>query len=186
MPTCYLPHVGILPILQWLISLERTPPPTRRLLTIERTQGWAMLAFYPLDQLFYLTSHGIMSPTVELPFASTVSKLVPGAPQQVKLDAAKMSRWSVRFWAVYVVLQLVHLREDRILLLKRQKALKKVRGPEHEELKNRWGAWYNELAVNLAYFPLTIHWYIPHFLCRLIPGLHIYIGPWRRASSRTM
>ncbi|KAI0034218.1 hypothetical protein K488DRAFT_84192 [Vararia minispora EC-137] len=148
---------GILPIVQWLISLERSPPPTRRLLTIERTQGWAMLAFYPLDHLYYLITHDLMSPTLSLPFANSISKRPPGI-QQLRLDSAKISRWSTRFWAVYVILQLIHLREDRALLLRRQKALKKARGLEHANMKKQWEGWYNELAVNLAYFPLTIHW----------------------------
>ena len=35
--------------IQWPITLERAPLPTRRLLTIQRTQGWLMLVFSPLS-----------------------------------------------------------------------------------------------------------------------------------------
>lgn len=44
---------GLLPIIQWLSSIERNRPPTRRLLTLERLQGWSMLAYYPLEHLYY-------------------------------------------------------------------------------------------------------------------------------------
>ncbi|KAI9450926.1 hypothetical protein BJY52DRAFT_136248 [Lactarius psammicola] len=37
----------VLSIIHQFIALERTLPPTPRLLTIERTQGWSMLAFFP-------------------------------------------------------------------------------------------------------------------------------------------
>ncbi|KZV73005.1 hypothetical protein PENSPDRAFT_750479 [Peniophora sp. CONT] len=149
---------GILPIIQWLVALERSPPPTRKLLNIERTQGWAMLAFYPLDQVYYLITHGVMSPSVSLPLPLIAEKASSGKAKKLELNSTKLTLWSTRCWMVYVVLQLAHLREDRALLVKRQRSLKKVRGPEHAEVKRRWDAWYNELAVNLAYLPLTIHW----------------------------
>jgi hypothetical protein len=64
----------------------------------------------------------------------------------------------------YVVLQLAHLREDRTLLVKRQRALdklssrEKLQPLERVELARRWDAWYNELAVNLSFLPMTVHW----------------------------
>ncbi|VDB83761.1 unnamed protein product [Peniophora sp. CBMAI 1063] len=150
---------GILPIIQWLVALERAPPPTRKLLNIERTQGWAMLAFYPLDHLYYLITHGVMSPSISLPLPVVAEKRsTTFDANKYELSPTKLTLWSTRCWSVYVILQLLHLREDRALLIKRQRALKKVRGPEHAEIKRRWDAWYNELAVNLAYLPLTIHW----------------------------
>lgn len=69
---------------------------------------------------------------------------------------------------MYVLLQLAHLREDRVLLKRRAKALSKEKGvagvngtglnEERKELGRRWDAWWNELAVNLGYLPLTVHW----------------------------
>jgi len=41
------------------------------------------------------------------------------------IDGA-ISLWSTRLWMVYVVLQLAHLRENRALLVKRQRALDKL------------------------------------------------------------
>jgi hypothetical protein len=154
----------MLPIIQWLISLERAPPPTRRLLTIERTQGWSMLAFYPLSHLSYLRTHDLIPPpppTAPLP-------LLPSQPgrnnESTTAVSFSFSSWSSRFWAAYVILQLAHLREDRALLVKRQRALNKLspkeglQPEERVELAQRWDAWYNELAVNLSYLPMTIHW----------------------------
>ncbi|KAF8486270.1 hypothetical protein DFH94DRAFT_177832 [Russula ochroleuca] len=147
---------GMLPIIQWLISLERAPPPTRRLLTIERTQGWTMLAFYPLQHLSYFRKHDLIPTALPLP---------PGLPssgklRRVTINPAAISLWSSRLWATYIVLQLAHLREDRSLLIKKRRALSRLSSVEKEraELARRWDTWYNELAVNLSFLPMTIHW----------------------------
>ncbi|KAI0067265.1 hypothetical protein BV25DRAFT_1959929 [Artomyces pyxidatus] len=147
----------MLPIVQWLISLERSPPPTRRLLTIERTQGWSMLAFYPLQNLYYLRSRDIIPASLPIPAPPIFTR--SKAPLTIPIDSTSLSLWSTRLWALYVCLQLAHLREDRALLIRRQRALgrDKVR-LQQDDLRRRWDAWYNELAVNLAYLPMTIHW----------------------------
>ena len=147
----------MLPIIQWLISLERTPPPTRRLLTIERTQGWAMLAFYPLHHLSYFRKHDIIPPALPLPPGLSLS----GKPRQLTINEAAVPRWSSRLWAAYIVLQLAHLREDRALLIKKQRAISRLQSMEKEraEIARRWDRWYNELAVSLSFLPMTIHWY---------------------------
>jgi len=149
---------GMLPIIQWLISLEHAPPPTRRLLTIERTQGWSMLAFYPLQHFSYFRKHDIIPTTLPLP--AVLSSQSSGKPRQVTINVATVSQWSSRLWATYVVLQLAHLREDRTLLIKKQRALGQLSSVEKEraELSRRWDRWYNELAVNLSFLPMTIHW----------------------------
>jgi len=58
------------------------------------------------------------------------------------------------------VLQLAHLREDRTLLIKKQRAISRLNSMEKEraEIARRWDRWYNELAVNLSFLPMTIHW----------------------------
>ena len=128
-----------------MISLERSPPPTRRLHTIERTQGWTMLFFFPLQHLSFLRTNDL------------VPRRIPTANDRT------LSLWSTRFWMAYVVLQLAHLREDRALLVKRQRALDKLNAREklqpleRVELARRWDAWYNELAVNLSFLPMTAH-----------------------------
>jgi hypothetical protein len=163
-------ETGMLPIIQWLISLERAPPPTRRLLTIERAQGWSMLAFYPLQHISYLRAHELIPAVLSLPSLS-------GKSRPVTINKPAVSLWSSRLWAVYVVLQLEHLREDRALLLKRQRALnrlspkEKLQPEERAELVRRWNAWYNELAVNLSYLPMTIHWYLASLFVSVHPTL---------------
>ncbi|EAU83106.1 hypothetical protein CC1G_11632 [Coprinopsis cinerea okayama7 len=149
---------GLLPIFQWLISLERSPPATRTLLTIERLQGWSMLAYYPLEHLYYLVSHGIIPSTITSPLSLFSSK-----PKKIKLDAGKLSLWSTRFWAVYVFLHFAHLIEDRKLLIQRQRALRKSKAnglsaEEKKDIRNRWDAFWSEVVINLGYLPLTIHW----------------------------
>jgi hypothetical protein len=180
--------IGMLPIIQWLISLERTPPPTRRLLTIERTQGWSMLAFYPLQHLSYFRNHDIIPTTLPLP--AVLPSQSSGKPRQVTINVAAVSRWSPRLWATYVVLQLAHLREDRTLLLKKQRSLNRLGSVEKEraELARRWDTWYNELAVNLSFLPMTIHWcvFCPFSLSYLAYFTHFNSGPSRKVSSRTM
>jgi len=146
----------LLPIFQWLISLERKPQPTRNLQVIERLQGWAMLGYYPLEHLAYLVSHGIIPARIRN-FSGK---------KTVGLDGNVLGRWSCRFWALYVLLQFAHLGEDRQLLRSRQKALRKARGTgltalEKRELGQRWDDWWSELVVNIGYLPLTIHWYVP-------------------------
>lgn len=158
----------MLPILQWLISLEKNPPPTRNLLTVERMQGWVMLAFYPLEHLSYFVSHSIVPTSLPslrsfLPFASANQE------KRTRVDTAALGLWSTRLWALYVGLQLVHLREDRMLLKARERTLQKAKakGPsltiEREELRKKWDAYWNEVAVNLSYLPLTIHWCVSGF-----------------------
>ena len=150
----------MLPIFQWLISLERKPQPTRRLRAIERLQGWAMLGYYPLEHLSYLVSHGIIPARIRNPVSVFSGKKTVG------LDADVLGRWSCRFWALYVLLQFAHLGEDRQLLRSRQRALRKARGVgltglEKQELGQRWDGWWSEVVVNIGYLPMTIHWYAP-------------------------
>ncbi|KAL5535828.1 hypothetical protein ACEPAF_3922 [Sanghuangporus sanghuang] len=147
---------GLLPIYQWLTSLERMPAPTRKLLTIERIQGWSMLLYYPFEHLYYLRTHGILPEKIDLsvPFAKNLS---------VKLNASKLALWSTRAWAIYVFLHLSHLREDARLLRLRERALAKSRSNgdaevEKADLAKRKFVLRNEFIENLANVPLTIHW----------------------------
>ena len=78
----------------------RAPLPTRLLLHTERPQGLSMLVYHPLEHAHCLTSHSILP-----------------------LSPAKHTSWSCRGWAAYVVLQLVHLKEDWRLVKRRERAL---------------------------------------------------------------
>ncbi|KAH9481246.1 hypothetical protein JR316_0005768 [Psilocybe cubensis] len=149
---------GLLPIFQWLISLERNPPATRKLLTIERLQGWSMLAYYPLEHLSYLGSHGIIPATIPSPATIFSSK-----KKFIRLDPAKLGMWSCRFWGIYVVLQFAHLIEDWKLLKQRQSSIRKAKGTgltreEKVEMHQRRDAFWSEVVTNFSNFPLTLHW----------------------------
>ncbi|KAL9938876.1 hypothetical protein V8E36_002595 [Tilletia maclaganii] len=162
---------GILPIVKWMIALERQPPPTRLLHNIERIQGWSMLIYCPLEAVAYLGMHSI------LPISAS------------KQNACWL--WGSRMWALYVGLQLLHLVEDNRLLRLRARALERSRGhppplprptgagaasekgstaltEEQTQTRNLWNelhdrkeAILNELWVNLGYLPLTVHWSHP-------------------------
>ncbi|KAF8173042.1 hypothetical protein BJ912DRAFT_88082 [Pholiota molesta] len=149
---------GLLPIVQWLISLERSPPATRRLLTIERLQGWSMLAYYPLEHLYYLGLRGIIPSTIPSPFS-----LFSPKKTRLTLDFNKIALWSTRFWAAYVFLHFAHLIEDRKLLKQRHSSIRKAKGTglsreEKKEMQERWDAFWSEVVINLGYLPLTVHW----------------------------
>ncbi|KAI9449105.1 hypothetical protein BJY52DRAFT_1092340, partial [Lactarius psammicola] len=105
----------MLPIIQWLIALERAPPPTNRL-TIERTQGWSILAFFPLQQLSILRTNDLIPAVLPLPIPFE-------KPRHVTIKNGAISLRLTRLWMAYVVLQLAHLHEDRALLVKRQRAI---------------------------------------------------------------
>ncbi|KJA14516.1 hypothetical protein HYPSUDRAFT_150319 [Hypholoma sublateritium FD-334 SS-4] len=149
---------GLLPIFQWLISLERSPPATRKLLTIERLQGWSMLAYYPLEHLYYLGAHGIIPAAVTSPFS-----LFSAKKTKLSLNFNKIALWSTRFWAAYVFLHFAHLVEDRKLLKLRHTSMRKAKASglsveEKEEMNQRWDAFWSEVVINMGYLPLTIHW----------------------------
>ena len=109
-----------------------------------------MLVYYPLEHAYYLAGHSI------LPLSAA--------------KQAKYALWSCRAWAAYVVLQLVHLREDWRLVNRRERALERdfasgtveKTGAEaerlREEVRRRKVAIWNELVVNFGYLPLTLHW----------------------------
>lgn len=137
---------GLLPIIQWLSSLERSQPQTRKLLNIERLQALAMLAYYPLEHAYYLGSQSIIR----------VSPRTSG----------KLAMWSCRIWALYIVLQFGHLREDMKLLAQDERAARAARkGGEvsseataNRVLVKRKSALWNQLLVNIGNFPLALHW----------------------------
>lgn len=148
--------LGLLPIVQWMISMERSPPPTRVLLTIERLQGWSMLAYYPLEHLYYLRAHDLIPAAVP-----SLMSLVRRSSKRVQLNTNTLGMWSCRAWAVYVILQFAHLIQDRKLLLMSEKNLRKSKGvasEDKEDLRKRWGAFWNEVVANSANLPLAIHW----------------------------
>ncbi|KIM27539.1 hypothetical protein M408DRAFT_329981 [Serendipita vermifera MAFF 305830] len=192
---------GLLPIIQWLLSLSRTPPPTRSLKTIETLQALSMLVYYPLEHLSFLSTKKVISLS---PTCTT-----------------KYSLWSSRAWAIYVVLQFLHLREDWGLVMMRERALKRdarttittattssTREGEKQlgasmsayaeeqhlqaEILKRKSAIINELIVNLGYLPLTVHWSLKTGLFKndvwvhvfgMIAAVYSFRGSWRASRG---
>ncbi|KAI0648977.1 hypothetical protein C8Q79DRAFT_484418 [Trametes meyenii] len=190
---------GLLPIFQWMISMERNPAPTRKLCTIERLQGWSMLGYYPLEHLYYLLSHSIISDKIPLPSITAFIPLIRTRPSEkhIPLNLGTLGLWSTRFWAAYVVLQLAHLREDNKLLRLRERTLSKTKtGPsaaDKEDISKRKRALTSELIVNLAYLPQTIHWSLEKGIfenevwldiCGLIAGIASWKSGWEATALR--
>jgi hypothetical protein len=147
-----------------------------------------MLAFYPLSHISYLVSNSVMSTTAPS-LLSVFNHKSKGA--DVTINAGKLSLWSTRLWAAYIVLQFVHLSEDRKLLLQRHRALAKAKGKsvareaEKAELAERWDVLWNAAAVNLAFFPQSIHWSVASVLLSSYVEL-LYAGHWKKAFSPMM
>lgn len=107
-----------------------------------------MLAYYPLEHAYYLGSQSIIR----------VSPRTSG----------KLAMWSCRIWALYIVLQFGHLREDMKLLAQDERAARAARkGGEvsseataNRVLVKRKSALWNQLLVNIGNFPLALHWYV--------------------------
>jgi len=164
---------GLVSVLHWLIMLEKSQPPSRKLLTLERLQAWSLLAYSPLEQLYYLGAH----------------KIVPISAKR----QGQLSRWSSRLWGVYLVLQFIHLREDTLLLYHREKALKGVVLDREErlEIQKRKDAIRNEVWVNGAYFIQMLHWSLEKGLYKheiwthimgLIAAIASFRGGWNATS----
>lgn len=83
-----------------------------------------MLCYYPLEHVYWLLVHSIIPSTVSPPLGVPLKPSEP-KPTKITLDAGVISRVSTRFWAVYVLLQFLHLREDRRLLKVRERAVNK-------------------------------------------------------------
>lgn len=113
-----------------------------------------MLGYYPLEHLSFLASKEVIPST----YASPISK------RKVNLNPGILGLWSVRCWALYVLLQFAHLREDQKLLIMQQRTLKKAKQVNVEteteklNLAKRWDSFYNELVLNLGNLPLALHW----------------------------
>ncbi|EIW57688.1 uncharacterized protein TRAVEDRAFT_150287 [Trametes versicolor FP-101664 SS1] len=190
---------GLLPIYQWMTTLERSPSPTRKLRTIERLQGWSMLGYYPLEHLYYLLSHDIIPDKITLPSLTAFVPFIRTRPstKHIPLQLGTLGLWSTRFWAAYVFLQLAHLREDEKLLRVRARTLAKTKtgasAAEKAELKQRKKALTSELIVNLAYLPQTLHWSTEKGIfenevwldiCGLVAGIASWKSGWEATALK--
>lgn len=111
-----------------------------------------MIGYYPLEHLAYLCNQGVVPSSITLPLSRKL----------ITLNTGVMGMWSCRFWALYVLLQLLHVREDRKLLQQRDRDLKKAKvvptAAEKQEIQSRWDTLWNEVVVNVGNLPLALHW----------------------------
>ncbi|KAL2357429.1 hypothetical protein BJ546DRAFT_309688 [Cryomyces antarcticus] len=138
---------GLLSIYQWAKSTYHSPPADGLLRRVAWAQVAVNAAYQYLENGAYLAQHGIL----------------PGR----SWTAAKQTRWwvwSSRFWAAHVVLDFVRLARVRQLRL-RNRGAAGVSGVGGEgEKEDRVEAareetrWWDEIYVNAAYAPLTLHW----------------------------
>ncbi|WFD19551.1 hypothetical protein MCAP1_001785 [Malassezia caprae] len=148
---------AVLPMIQWMVGLERSPPPTRNLQFIERLQALSMVVYSPMEAVAYLAMHKILPVT----------------------DAVQDWLWlyGCRLWAAYVVLDFWHIIEDHRVLRTNARALEKSRGhpgpagsekgmsDEQRETRRLWAGLrerknmlLTQFWVNVGYLPLTVHW----------------------------
>ncbi|GAA5832227.1 hypothetical protein JCM5353_008205 [Sporobolomyces roseus] len=154
---------GIFPIIQWAQSLNdpATRPKDGQLLMIQRLQTISMLIYYPLEHTYYLAGKGIFKIK----------------PQRI----GQMAIWSCRFWAAYVVLQILHIRRSFVLLSREKNTIlrstrQRIASGKHDSetsdnekkqlkvLQQRSEDLKNDCWVQAGYLPLTAHWSLPNGL----------------------
>lgn len=119
---------GLVPLSVWAVETWAQPPQDPVLRGIAYTQVAANLAYQPLENIAYLAMHNII-------------------PASVVSERAQTLLWiySCYLWALHVVLDLGRLY--------RESQLQKT-----GELPKNDFSWYQYLAINLSYLPLTVHW----------------------------
>ncbi len=157
---------GMLPLFDWFFANIRDrqsgnygsitnpiPPPPKFERYLNNLKLMALLVFQPLENLAYLGNHKIISMS--------------------KKTETKLWNWSSRFWAFYVVLELVRLSKEFFRNLKSDSSfLNKLGGGKQQtfydqingmtksvvSMKHLPANWYKDLIINLCYLPLTAHW----------------------------
>ncbi|SCV73473.1 BQ2448_7399 [Microbotryum intermedium] len=149
---------GLFPIIQWAQALNdpATRPADGQLTLINKLQAWSMLFYYPLEHYYYLAGKGVF----DCP------------PARI----GTIAMWSCRFWASYVVLQVLHIRREYQLLNQSRRKLvnaqresriaggsseKNTEVDEIKRIKNKSLALKMDTLVQIGYLPLTAHWSIP-------------------------
>ncbi|OZJ02011.1 hypothetical protein BZG36_04872 [Bifiguratus adelaidae] len=146
-----LRYYGLLPMLQYMSSVERTASPSKWHLDLIRLQNLSMLLYYPMEHIYWLGAH----------------RIIPLSEQK----SNKIAMWSCRFWAAYVVLEFARLAEEwRLLKVKEVTIQKKIKrdllqtdkGETKEKVLGELEAAKMRTKigtiVNAAYLPLTVHW----------------------------
>ncbi|KAL2256065.1 hypothetical protein VTK26DRAFT_2255 [Humicola hyalothermophila] len=115
-------------LLRRTFSSSPSPPPSKTALAIEYARLTLCVVFQGLENVAYLSSRGVL----------------PLAPKQ----QGAAFRWSARFWAGYVGIELGRLLAERFGSGKDGKA---QTAQERRE-------WMRKTAKQLAWAPLTLHW----------------------------
>lgn len=169
--------------------LDSLPADASRKQKILRGLTWSAIAscigFQVLENGAYLSSKGVLTT------ASWTGDAGKARENQWWL-------WSSRFWAVYVGVELARL---GVMKFCQEEPLKnddgdgekedKIRNEERtrkEKLEN-W-LWWKDLASNLAYAPMTVHWSLEQGLlsdwgvgaCGIVAGGALLADAWRRTA----
>ncbi|GAA5903622.1 hypothetical protein JCM5296_001372 [Sporobolomyces johnsonii] len=181
---------GLFPMISWAQSLNdpASQPKDKQLLLIQKLQAWSMIIYYPLEHIYYLAGKGVF-------------KIKPKRINDIAI-------WSCRFWAAYVVLQILHIRRSfQLLSLERASLIKASRervrtgevssdavAAEKEQLR-ALAAKHRDLKedcwVQAGYLPLTAHWSLPNGLlpnnvwvgvCGTVAAVAGLKGVWRRTA----
>ncbi|KAI9504053.1 hypothetical protein GGI25_001392 [Coemansia spiralis] len=138
---------GLVPMAQYIRYAEQFPGQTRLLKWLDRIMNLSLVAYYPLEHIYWLGAHQI------LPFSDKV------------VDFS--GYWSCRFWAVWVLLQFVHLGEEfRLVKGRKQKIFTQGKmdaakmQKELDTVDSDVKSLKVQLLINACYFPLTLHWAI--------------------------
>ncbi|OLY85121.1 hypothetical protein AYI68_g701 [Smittium mucronatum] len=135
-------------------------PPSSKLLQFTTTlQSISMMLFYPLERAYWLGLH----------------EIVPMSMASV----GRVGIASVRFWAIWVVLNFLRLgisykdlMARRVEILGSRKLSAEAMQKELEEVDSQVTSWKCSLVNNLAYFPLTLHWSFPN---EIVPDVAVGI-----------
>ncbi|SGZ11962.1 BQ5605_C028g10469 [Microbotryum silenes-dioicae] len=145
---------GLFPIIQWAQALNDPAkrPADGQLALINKLQAWSMLFYYPLEHYYYLAGKGVF----DCP------------PARI----GTIAMWACRFWASYVILQVLHIRREYQLLNQSRRKLvnaqreSRIAGGSNENsteveeikrIKNKSHALKMDTLVQIGYLPLTAH-----------------------------
>jgi hypothetical protein len=130
---------GIIPTYRWMLSTHASPPTDPVLATVAKLQTYVNMLYFPLENAAYLASQEII-------------------PMSTRTET-DLWLWSCRFWGAHVALDFVRLWKERQIHLK---------GKATEEGdEGQWERkWWAQVAMNVAYAPLTVHWSLENGLLK--------------------
>lgn len=151
---------------------------------ILRSVTWAEIAscvaFQVLENGAYLSSKGVLTSAGWTGEAGKVREI-------------KWWVWSSRFWAAYVGLELVRLGVERFASAGLESEPSVDDGEKEDKLRKEekrlqnW-LWWKDLASNIAYAPMTLHWSVEEGLlsdwavgaCGVVAGGALLLESWKK------